>query len=114
MLALWFLLFVALAGPHREKPPSSSRINAGTAEPVRVSPPEAVAYPLELAIFGQVCFAGHHLLLPLMTAILDLGQLGKVVEIIVPMILTPLERRNLCTQPHAMPCSLCASCSAWS
>jgi hypothetical protein len=38
---------------------------------------------LELAIFGQACFAGHHLLLPLMTAILDLGQLGNVVEIIV-------------------------------
>jgi hypothetical protein len=48
MRALWFLLLVALAGPHREKPHSSSRINAGTAEPVRVSPPEAVAYPLEL------------------------------------------------------------------
>src|SRR6266571_7452438 len=47
MLALWFLLLVALAGPQREKPPSSSRINAGTAEPFRVSPPEAVAYPLE-------------------------------------------------------------------
>ena len=29
-------------------PSSSSRINAGTAEPFRVSPPEAVAYPLEL------------------------------------------------------------------
>src|SRR5262245_19296065 len=39
---------VALAGPPREKPHLSSRINAGTAEPVRVSPPEAVAYPLEL------------------------------------------------------------------
>src|SRR6267143_1954027 len=46
--ALWFLLLVALAGPRREKPHSSSRINAGTAEPFRVSPPEAVAYPLEL------------------------------------------------------------------
>jgi hypothetical protein len=48
MRALWFLLRVALAGPPWEKPPSSSRINAGTAEPVRVSPPEAVAYLLEL------------------------------------------------------------------
>jgi hypothetical protein len=37
-----------LAGPQREKLQSSSRINAGTAEPVRVSPPEAVAYLLEL------------------------------------------------------------------
>jgi hypothetical protein len=46
---LWFLLLVALAGPHREKPHLPSRINAGTAEPFRVSPPEAVAYPLELA-----------------------------------------------------------------
>jgi hypothetical protein len=45
---LWFLLRVALAGPQREKLHSSSRINAGTAEPVRVSPPEAVAYLLEL------------------------------------------------------------------
>ena len=27
--------------------------NAGTAEPFRVSPPEAVAYPLELAIFQK-------------------------------------------------------------
>jgi len=26
-------------------------LNAGTAEPFRVSPPEAVAYPLELALF---------------------------------------------------------------
>ncbi len=48
ILALWFLLRVALAGPHREKPHPSSQINAGTAEPFRVSPPEAVAYPLEL------------------------------------------------------------------
>jgi hypothetical protein len=30
-----------------EKPPLPSRINAGTGEPVRVSPPEAVAYPVE-------------------------------------------------------------------
>src|SRR5947199_10561615 len=48
MLALWFLLRGALAGPHRETPPPPSRLNAGTAEPCRVSPPEAVAYPLEL------------------------------------------------------------------
>ena len=49
MRALWFLLLVALAGPQREQPHSSSRINAGTAEPFRVSPPEAVAYLLELS-----------------------------------------------------------------
>src|SRR5262249_37262996 len=30
-------------------------LNAGTAEPVRVSPPEAVAYLLELAAFWTVC-----------------------------------------------------------
>src|SRR5882762_6947710 len=45
---MWFLLFMALAGPWWEKPYLSSPINAGTAEPFRVSPPEAVAYPLEL------------------------------------------------------------------
>jgi hypothetical protein len=54
MLALWFLLRVALAGPHREKSHSSSRINAGTAEPFRVSPPEAVAYPLELMAYTLI------------------------------------------------------------
>src|SRR5262249_11047073 len=32
--------------PHKTDSPP---INAGTAEPVRVSPPEAVAYPLELS-----------------------------------------------------------------
>jgi hypothetical protein len=42
--ALWFLLLVALVDPQQEKPHSSSRNNAGTAEPFRVSPPEAVAY----------------------------------------------------------------------
>src|SRR5215831_6453960 len=67
ILALWFLLLVALAGPHREKPHSSSRINAGTAEPVRVSPPEAVAYPLELVVGDQEVeqsygVQAHHLL----------------------------------------------------
>src|SRR5712691_10486282 len=45
---MWFLLLMALAGPWWEKPYLSSPINAGTAEPFRVSPPEAVAYPLEL------------------------------------------------------------------
>jgi hypothetical protein len=45
--AAWFLLRVALAGLHWEKPHSSARINTGMAEPFRVSPPEAVAYPLE-------------------------------------------------------------------
>src|SRR6266446_5002386 len=45
---MWFLLCMALAGPWWEKPYLSSPINAGTAEPFRVSPPEAVAYPLEL------------------------------------------------------------------
>ena len=30
-------------------------LNAGTAEPFRVSPPEAVAYPLELFGKGQMC-----------------------------------------------------------
>ena len=53
MLAWWFLLRVALAGPPWEKPQSSSRINAGTAEPVRVSPPEAVAYLLEFALHSN-------------------------------------------------------------
>src|SRR5438045_8146618 len=28
-------------------------LNAGTAEPLRVSPPEAVAYPLELPVCGH-------------------------------------------------------------
>src|SRR5256885_3937189 len=46
-----FLLCMALAGPWWEKPYLSSPINAGTAEPFRVSPPEAVAYPLELKGF---------------------------------------------------------------
>ena len=37
-------------------------LNAGTAEPVRVSPPEAVAYLLELAIEGRVDkYCGHTL-----------------------------------------------------
>src|SRR5881296_3778878 len=31
--------------------------NAGTAEPFRVSPPEAVAYPLELSLFRFMCYA---------------------------------------------------------
>ena len=44
MRAWWFLLLVALAGPQREKPHLPTRINAGTVEPLRVSPPEAVAY----------------------------------------------------------------------
>jgi hypothetical protein len=59
--ALWLLLLMALAGPDREKPQSSARINAGTAEPVRVSPPEAVAYPLELRMCNAPgrC-AGHN------------------------------------------------------
>src|SRR5215510_13022498 len=34
-------------------------LNAGTAEPVRVSPPEAVAYLLELT-FPSVCVHAHH------------------------------------------------------
>jgi len=50
MRAVWFLLCVALAGPQREKPHPPSRINTATAEPFRVSPPEAVAYPLELGL----------------------------------------------------------------
>jgi hypothetical protein len=48
MLAGWLLLGVAVAGPPREQPPPPAPSNAGTAEPVRVLPPEAVAYPLEL------------------------------------------------------------------
>src|SRR5712691_11877419 len=51
---MWFLLLMALAGPWWEKPYLSSPINAGTAEPFRVSPPEAVAYPLELIVNGEV------------------------------------------------------------
>jgi hypothetical protein len=35
---------MALAGPPEEKPHLSVAINAGTAEPMGVSPPEAVAY----------------------------------------------------------------------
>ena len=60
MRALWFRLCVALAGPHREKPHLPSRISAGTAEPLRVSPPEAVAYPLELLAGVR----DHRLLIP--------------------------------------------------
>src|SRR5215470_3504593 len=36
--------------PHKTDSPP---INAGTAEPFRVSPPEAVAYPLELQCDGK-------------------------------------------------------------
>jgi len=35
---------MALAGPPKEKPHLASAYNAGTAEPMGVSPPEAVAY----------------------------------------------------------------------
>jgi hypothetical protein len=49
---------MALAGPWWEKPYLSSPINAGTAEPFRVSPPEAVAYPLELGTC-VACEATH-------------------------------------------------------
>src|SRR5207248_6972247 len=55
---MWFLLFMALAGPWWEKPYLSSPINAGTAEPFRVSPPEAVAYPLELSVVLVVAQCG--------------------------------------------------------
>jgi hypothetical protein len=42
----------ALVAPHWEQPHSASHINAGTAEPFRVSLPEAVPYPLELGLIG--------------------------------------------------------------
>jgi len=43
-LSLWFLLLMALAGPPKEKPHLSPSHNAGTAEPMGVSLPEAMAY----------------------------------------------------------------------
>jgi hypothetical protein len=44
LLSSWFLLLMALAGPPKEKPHLAPYHNAGTAEPMGVSPPEAVAY----------------------------------------------------------------------
>src|SRR5215831_15999163 len=44
----WGLCMVWEAGPPTRRP--LLPLNAGTAEPVRVSPPEAVAYLLELAL----------------------------------------------------------------
>jgi hypothetical protein len=43
ILSWWFLLSMALAGPPKEKPHLAPVINAGTAEPLGVSPPEVVA-----------------------------------------------------------------------
>jgi hypothetical protein len=47
---------MALAGPPKEKPHLPSSYNAGTAEPMGVSPPEAVAYQVLVRIrnFGAI------------------------------------------------------------
>ena len=49
---------MALAGPPKEKPHLTPTINAGTAEPMGVSPPEAVAYQVLVITTIQLMEAG--------------------------------------------------------
>src|SRR6266571_2673542 len=65
----WGFCVVWEAGlPHKTSSPPR---NAGTAEPVRVSPPEAVAYPLELSTLPR---RPHHCLATPTDSRPDLGN----------------------------------------
>ncbi len=51
---------MALASPPKEKPHLAPSLNAGTAEPLGVSPPEAVAY--QVLVISPLNFDGQAIL----------------------------------------------------